>query len=148
MEISKEELYKAYQKKSDQQVIDAYFTGIKNSKILGLNQDLVLEATNQFKAAKQVIEERNLNLDYYKRQQALKDQKENNKTNFDDYIKNGFKSLALGLLIFGITLVLIYKFEGYNFLFFGLILGGFKILQGIIELSVGLYIRVAHAKKF
>ena len=148
MENSKKELYQTYQKKSDAQVLEIYFTAVKKSKTKGISKGELSVATNKFTAAKQVIEERKLNLDYHRRMQAVKDQKESNQGNFNNYLKNGAKSLVIGLAVFGIVLALIYKFEGHNFLFLGLIIGGFKILQGIIELSLGLYIRVAYAKKF
>lgn len=148
MENTKDDLYKDYQKKSDPQILETYFTAVKKSKIKGISKAELSKATNQYTTAKLVIGERKLNLEYYRRLQAIEDQKENNKANFSDYIKSGIKSLIIGFAIFGITLALIYQFEGYNFLFLGLIVGGFKILQGIIELSMGLYIRVAYTKKF
>lgn len=132
MEKQIEEYYKSYQKKSDPLIIQSYLELEKKSK-----ESNQLETSHRLTAIKKVIEERGLKLP-----------KEKSDTAFNDYLKSGFKSLLIGIVLFILGLALINYFEG-NFVFYlALIIGGFKFLQGVIELSVGLYIRVSEADRF
>lgn len=143
MENNLEEYYSFYQKKSDTSIFESYFDLEKKLKE-NQSSENQLENNNRLAAIKKVIEERGLDI---KLQQQI-NKKEKSNTAFDDYIKSGFKSLFIGVVLFVGGLLLMKYFEGNKILLIFVVIGGFKFLQGIIELAVGLFIRVNQANRF
>jgi len=138
-----EEYYKFYQKKSDPQIKDAYLELEKKSDDSTQSSDKI-DIANRLTAIKKVIEERGLKI----KKPVPKIKKENSSQAFDDYIKSGFKSLIIGLALFGISVGIMSYNDEYKIFLITIIIGGLMFLKGVIELSVGLYIRVSQADKF
>lgn len=147
MEENIAEHYKLYQKNADPLIKETYFKLLKKSEDKTIGKEELSELSNRLTALKEVIKERNLDINL-SAAQNISEQEEKTNTAFNQYIRDGFKSLFIGIGVFGLSLALISSFQGHTFLYFGLIIGGFKFLQGVIELCVGLYVRVSHTNRF
>ena len=147
MEKNIAELYRLYQKNSDTLILETYSDLLKKSEDKNIGNDEKSDIINRLTAIQEVIQERKLDIKQLKLQ-AESEQKDKSNAAFNNYLKDGFKSLIIGIGFFGISLALMSKFQGNTLLYIGMIIGGFKFIQGAIELAVGLYVRVSHARKF
>ena len=143
MKENVEEYYKSYQKKSDLNIKNAYLELEKKSNETSQSIDQ-LEIANRLTAIKKVIEERGLKI----KKPVPKIKKEDSNKTFEGYIRGGFKSLIIGLALFGMSVGIMSYNDEYKIFLITIIIGGLMFLKGVIELSVGLYIRVSQADKF
>ena len=133
-----EELYKNYQKKSDSLILETHrkLTSISNDQ--NVNTEERQAANDRLSAIQEVIQERGLKVRVEKKSNV----------DFDTYINEGVKSFVIGLMISIISIALMYKFDKHIILLIALLFGGTKLIQGIIELGMGLFVRVYYADRF
>lgn len=139
MDKQVEQFYKSYQKNSDTSILQAHYiltSKLKDQKKLSATD--LFDVNNQLTAIKEVIKERKLKV----RQQG-KDNIE-----FDAYMKSGFKSLVIGLVVSIVSIVLMSWTQRNTIFLLTLVIGGGKFIQGAIELGMGLFVRVFYADRF
>lgn len=139
MEKNIETYYRTYQKKSDPLVLKSYYDLEKKAQDKTIMEAQLLENNNRLTAVKKVIEERNL---FIKKHTP----KSNQKNNSNNAYKDAGKSLLIGILFIAISLGLMEMFDGNKIFLIGVIIGAFKILEGIITGAVGFFFNITQNK--
>lgn len=143
MDRNIETYYKSYQKNSDSILIRTYFELEDKLELTTNSQEDLLELKDQVIALKEVIKERNLDMDKHIRiRSKSKNKQEQLDKSFDEHVKEGFKAFLIGAVIFSISLYFLNRFDSKIVQLIGLIVGGLKMIQGFIILSMGLVARV------
>lgn len=147
MDQNIEKYYKSYQKNSDSILIRTYFELEDKLELNTNSQEDLLDLKNRVIALKEVIKERELDMDrHIKVRSKSKNKQEQLDKTFDEHIREGFKAFLIGAVLFTVSLILLNRFDSKIIQLIGLIAGGLKMIQGFIILSIGLFVRVWYNK--
>lgn len=135
-----EELYRDYQKKADSIILKTYNKLLDEKEVGTLSEYELVSIDNKLKAIKEVIKERDLKVKKRtpKKPNSYTDAGHDLKSN--EAFQDGVKAFVIGIACFAISLVLMNSFGGNKIFLIGVLIGAFKLMQGIITMAISFYV--------